>query len=92
MIVKIQLKCSSSNDSAMKMIPEEKNTLENNPKSKLTNADPSSDHSSCDAKKVKVVKLQLIMILMIQALILTLRIKMPILALKILVPLTIPML
>jgi hypothetical protein len=76
----------------MKMIPEEKNTFENNPKSKLTNADSSSDHSSFDAKKVKVVKLQPIMILMIQALILTLRIEMPILALKILVPLTIPML
>jgi hypothetical protein len=45
------LKCSSSNDSTMKTIPEEKNTFENNPKSKLTNADSSSDHSSCDAKK-----------------------------------------
>jgi len=38
-----------------------------------------SDYSSCDAKKVKIVKLQLIMIVVIQALILTLRVKMPIL-------------
>ena len=46
MIVKIQSKM-------MKTIPEEKNTFVNNPKSKLTNADSSTDHSSCDAKKVK---------------------------------------
>jgi hypothetical protein len=55
MIVKIQPKMISnvqvSNNSTMRMVPEEKNTFENNPKSKLTNADPSSDHSSCDAKK-----------------------------------------
>jgi hypothetical protein len=76
----------------MKKNPEEKNAFDNNPKSKLTSADSGSDHSSCDAKKVKVVKLQPVMILMIQVLILTLRVKMPILALKILVPLTIQML
>jgi len=45
------LKCSSSNDSTMKTIPEENKAFENNPKSKLTSADSGSDHSSCDAKK-----------------------------------------
>jgi hypothetical protein len=45
------LKCSSSNDSTMKTIPEEKNIFENNRKSKMINADSGSDHSSCDAKK-----------------------------------------
>jgi len=35
----------------MRTIPEEKNASENNPNSKLTSADSSSDHSSCDAKK-----------------------------------------
>jgi len=45
------LKRSSSNNSMMKTIPEEKNAFENNPKSKLTSTDSGSDHSSCDAKK-----------------------------------------
>jgi len=47
------LKCSSSNDSTMKTIPEENKAFENNPKSKLTSADSGSDHSSCDAKKIQ---------------------------------------
>ncbi len=38
-------KCSSSND------PEEKNTSEDNPNSKLTSTGSRSDYSSCDAKK-----------------------------------------
>jgi len=69
-------KCSSSND------PEEKNTSEDNPDSKLTSTGSRSDYSSCDAKKVKIVKLQPILIMVIQALILTLRVKMPILPLN----------
>jgi len=79
---KDNLKCSSSNDSMMRTIPEESNASENNPNSKLTSAGSSSDHSSCDAKKVKIVKMQPVMILMIQALILTFKVKMPILALN----------
>ena len=38
-------KCSSFND------PEEKNTSEDNPNSKLTSTGSRSDYSSCDAKK-----------------------------------------
>jgi hypothetical protein len=79
---KDNLKCSSSNDSMMRTIPEESNASENNPNSKLTSAGSSSDHSSCDAKKVKIVKMQPVMILMIQVLILTFKVKMPILALN----------
>ena len=79
--IKDDLKCSSSNDSMMRTIPE-KNASENNPNSKLTSTGSRSDYSSCDAKKVKIVKLQPIMIVVIQALILTLRVKMPILPLN----------
>jgi cytoskeletal protein RodZ len=46
---KDDLKCSSSNDSTMKTIPEEKNTFENNPKSKLTNGKIATDHDSDDS-------------------------------------------
>ena len=56
-------KCSSSNN------PEEKNTSKDNTNSKLTSTGSRSDYSSCDAKKVKIVKLQPILIVVIQALI-----------------------
>ena len=44
-------KCSSSND------PEEKNTSEDNPDSKLTSTGSRSDYSSCDAKKCQDSKI-----------------------------------
>jgi hypothetical protein len=48
---KDDLKCSSSNDSMMRTILEEKNASENNPNSKLTSTGYTSDPSSYDAKK-----------------------------------------
>jgi len=48
---KDNLKCSSSNDSMMRTIPEEINASEDNPNSKLTSTGSRSDYSSCDAKK-----------------------------------------
>ena len=66
----------------MRTIPEEKNASENNPNSKLTSTGYSSDPSSCDAKKRQDSKIATVMSLMIQAMILTFKVKMPILALN----------